>query len=85
MKGRGQTPKYFGLEPPLKPRSPITTIPAVTQGEKVCVQLRTSADNVTLLAFAAARRAAARQPCSNRSISPVHLAHSSKPASVRSA
>jgi len=40
-----------------------------------CVQLPTSADNVTLLAFAAERR-----PCSNRPISPTRRAHSSKPA-----
>ena len=59
--------------------------------KQVCVQLLTSADNVTLLAFAADRRAAvdmdrkavapaADAPCSNRSISPARGAHSSKPA-----
>ena len=41
---------------------------------QVCLQLPTSADNVTLLAIAAGRR-----PCSNRSISPVCRALSSKP------
>jgi len=41
------------------------------------VQLPTSADSVTLLAFAAER-----QPCSSRSISPAHRAHSSKPAAA---
>ena len=55
--------------------------------ERVCVQARTAAVNVTLLAFAADRRAAARsavavgcRPCSNRSISPARRAHSSKRA-----
>ena len=42
-----------------------------------CVQLPTSADNVTLLAFAAER-----QPCSNRSTFPVRRAHSSKLAAA---
>jgi len=41
---------------------------------QVCLQLPTSAYNVTLLAIAAGRR-----PCSNRSISPVCRALSSKP------
>jgi len=43
----------------------------------ICVQLPTSADNVTLLAVAAERR-----PCSDVSISPARRAHSSKPAAV---
>ena len=58
--------------------------------QQVCVQLPTSADNVALPAFAAARRAAARllltagPPCSNRFISLGRRAHSSKPtAAVR--
>ena len=52
-----------------------------------------SADNVTLLAFAAdchadvdmdqkAATSAADVPCSNRSISPMYRAHSSKPATL---
>ena len=45
--------------------------------QQVCVQLPTSADNVTLLAFTAARR-----PCSNRLISPGRRTHSSKPAAA---
>ena len=45
----------------------------------VCVQLPTSADSVTLLAFAAERRAAVRR-C--RSISPAWRAHDSKPAAA---
>jgi len=44
-------------------------------GKQLCVQLPTTADNVTLLAGAAERR-----PCSSQSISPVRLAQSSKPA-----
>ena len=50
---------------------------AIIDPKEVCVQLPTSADNVTLLAFAAERR-----PCSNRSISPGRRAHSSKPAAA---
>jgi len=46
----------------------ITPVVSCTQ---VCVQPSTAADNVTLLAFAADRRAAAGcRPRSNRSISP---------------
>jgi len=45
--------------------------------KQVCVQLPTSADNVTLLAVVAERR-----PCSNRSISTANRAHSSKPAAA---
>jgi len=54
--------------------------------EEVCVQLPTSADSVTLLAFAAERRAAVRRAAAapggrhDRSISPARRAHSSKPA-----
>ena len=44
---------------------------------QVCVQLPTSADNVTLFIFAAKC-----QPCSSRLISPGRRAHSSKPARV---
>ena len=49
-----------------------------SSAEQVCVQLPTCAEN----AFAAALHVVVlrRQPCSNRSISPTHLAHSSKPA-----
>ena len=58
--------------------------------KEVCIQLPVLADNVTLLAFAATRRAAADMdrkaaapaadaPCSNRSTSPTH---SSKPAAA---
>ena len=45
--------------------------------KQVRVQLPTSADNATLLALAVERR-----PCSNRSVSPGRLAHSSKPAAA---
>jgi len=45
--------------------------------EQVCVRLSASADNVTLLAFAAERR-----PCSNRPISAGRRAHSSKPTAA---
>ena len=45
--------------------------------EQVCVQLPTSADNVTLLTFAAEH-----QLCSNRSTSPCCWAHSIKPAAA---
>ena len=45
--------------------------------KSLCSASHTSADNVTLLAFAAERR-----PCSNRSISPGRLAQSSKPAAA---
>ena len=69
------------------PREPINL------SRQVCVQLPASADNVTLPAFAAERRAAvfmdrkaaapaADAPCSNRSISPACRAHSSKPAAA---
>jgi len=47
---------------------------------QVCIQPSTTAVNVTLLAFAADRRAAVNAPCSNRSISPACWAPSSKPA-----
>jgi len=48
---------------------------------QVCVQLPTPADNATLLAFAAERRAAAAPGGRrDRSISPARRAHSSKPA-----
>ena len=50
--------------------------------EQVCVQLPTSADNVTLLAFAAAERRAAVRRVIDRSISPARRAHSSKPAAA---
>jgi len=47
------------------------------------VQLPTAADNVTLLAFAAARRAAAAPGGHRyRSIPPARRAHSSKPATA---
>ena len=50
---------------------------------QVCVKLPTSADNVTLLAFAAERRAAAAPDGRrNRSISAAHRAHSSKLAAA---
>ena len=45
---------------------------------KVCVRLPTSADSVTLLAFAAAAPGGSRY----RSISPARQAHSSKPAAA---
>jgi len=49
--------------------------------QQVCVQLPTPADNATLLAFAAERRAAAAPGGRrDRSISPARRAHSSKPA-----
>jgi len=50
---------------------------------QVCLQLPTSADIVTLLAFAAERRAAAA-PADRRdqSVSPARRAHSSKPAAA---
>ena len=53
-----------------------------------CVQFPTTADNVSLLAFAAECRAAVRRAAAVsggrccRSISPVHRAHSSKPAAT---
>jgi len=54
--------------------------------QRICVQLRASADSVTLPAFAAARRAAAPllltaglQSCNDRSIYP---AHGSKPTAA---
>jgi len=56
---------------------------------RVCVQLPTSAVNVTLLAFAAERRAAAPLLLSaghaDRSTSPACRAHSSKPAAAECA
>ena len=52
---------------------PIST----TENKEDYVQLPTSTDNVTLLAFAAERR-----PCSYRSISSGCRAHSSKPAAA---
>jgi len=57
--------------------------------EQVCIQLPTSALNVTLLAFAAERRAAApllvgaRRRRRSRSISPAPTALSSKPTARR--
>jgi len=51
--------------------------------QQVCVQLPTPADNATLLAFAAKRRAAAALGgrC-DRSMTPARRAHSSKPAAA---
>ena len=72
----------------------VTDLPRRRIYEQVCVQLPASVFNMTLPAFAAERRAAARcclapapaargVPCSNRSISPVRGALSSKPATCR--
>jgi len=52
----------------------------IPQTKQVCVQLPTSADKVTLLAFAAVRRAAAALGGRRyQSISPARLAHNSNP------
>jgi len=51
--------------------------------EQVCNELPTSADNTTLLAFAAEHHAAvALGSCHSWLISPAHWAHSSKPTAV---
>jgi len=50
--------------------------------KQVGVQLLTPADNVALLAATWLLLAAGPFPCSNRSISPGHRAHSSKPAAA---